>query len=417
MKVSLGMLSVAGLLSFGLLIFAGKSVNAEDSPQWRGKDRTGVSAEKGLLKSWPQGGPKLLWKATNLGEGHATPAIAKGRAYGMGLRGDAEVVWALDLSTGKELWNRRIAGGVQLDAGQGGYGSRSTPTVVSDRLYALGVSGHFVCLSLADGKVLWEHDLPTEYSAEVPKWGYCESPLIEGNMVVIAPGGSKGAIVAFDKVNGRQVWVSQLPDGARAHYSSAIAATVDGKRQIIHFLSNGVFGVSATEGKYLWRYNSPANGVANCSSPIFHDNHVFAASSYSTGGGLAKIQGNTATEVYFTKDMMNHHGGVILLGEYLYGYDDHSRTLNCMEFKTGKVVWAEKSVGKGSLTYADGHLYLRSERGPVALIEASPEKYIERGRFEQPDRSRANAWPYPVVANGRLYLRDQDIMLCYEIKE
>lgn len=409
---------VAGLLSFGILLgTVAQIASAEDSPQWRGKERTGVSTEKGLLKSWQSGGPKLLWKATNLGEGHATPSVVKGRVYGMGLRDGGEGVWAVDVHTGKEVWFRRIADGVQLQAGQGGYGSRSTPTIVGDRLYTLGVSGHLVCLNLSDGKLLWEHTLTSEYGAEIPVWGYSESPLVEGNMVIAAPGGRKATIVAFEKSTGREIWACKVPDGDQAHYASAIAATVDGKREIIHFLSNGVIGVSATDGKYLWRYNSPANHTANCSAPIFHDNMIFAASSYGTGAGLAKLQGGTATEVYFTKDMMNHHGGVVLVGEYLYGFDDHSGNLNCMEFKTGKVVWSEKSVGKGSLTYADGHLYARSERGPVALVEANPEKYIERGRFEQPDRSRARAWPYPVVANGRLYLRDQDVMLCYEIKE
>lgn len=405
-----------GIALLGVL--ATTTALASDWPQWRGPDRTGLSKETGLLKSWPAGGPRLVWKGTNLGEGHATPSVAGGRIFGMGLRGDEEVVWALSEQTGKELWHTRIAGGVQLDAGQGGYGSRSTPTVVGDKLYTLGVSGEAACLSVADGKLLWHHNLVSEFGGSIPRWGYSESPLVDGNTVVVAPGGNKATIIGLNKTTGATLWQTAVPGGDAAHYSSAIAASVGGQKEYIHFLSSGVIGLSASDGKFLWRYNQPANGTANCATPIFHDQHVFAASGYGQGAGLAHLEatanGVTPKEVYATKQMRNHHGGVILVGEYLYGCDD--RTLTCMELKTGKVLWANQSVGKGSLTYADGHLYLRSEKGPVGLIEATPSGYVEKGRFEQPERSGAASWPYPVIANGHLYLRDQGILLCYDVR-
>ena len=395
------------------------AARAADWPQFRGPDRSGVSKETGLLKAWPATGPKVAWTARGLGEGHATPAIAKGRILGMGLRGNDEVVWALDEKTGKELWSTRIAAGTELRGRQGGYGSRATPTVDGDRLYALGVSGDLVCLNFADGKLRWQKNLVTDFGGRVPQWGYSESALVEGDRVIATPGGET-TLVALNKLSGALVWKAQVPDNNRVAYSSCIAADVGGQRQIIQFLAGGVVGVAANDGKFLWRYDGPANrqGI-NCSTPIYRDGHVFAASAYQHGGGLAKLTSSagatTAAEVYFTRQMQNHHGGMVLVGDYLYGFDNSN--LTCLEFKTGKPMWSDRSVGKGSVTYADGFLYCRSERGPVALVEANPAAYTEKGRFDQTERSNEPSWPYPVVANGKLYLRDQDVLLCYDLKQ
>jgi outer membrane protein assembly factor BamB len=394
---------------------------ASDWPQFRGPDRDGLSKETGLLKSWPAGGPKLAWKASNLGEGHAAPSVANGRVYGMGRRGNDEVVWALDEKKGTELWCVKIADGISLQGGQGGYGPRSTPTIDGDRLYTIGVGGELVCLSTANGKSHWHKSLVSDFGGRVPTWGYSESPLIDGEKVIATPGGSN-TIVALNKLTGEVIWKAQVPSGNRVAYSSCIAADVDGQREYIQFLGGCVAGVSAKDGKFLWEYDKPAcRNQINCASPIYHDHMVFAASAYQNGGGLCKLETKngevTATEVYFTLDMQNHHGGVLLIGDYLYGFDDHNRGLTCLELKTGKVMWTNPSVGKGSVTYADGMLITRSEHGPVGLVEASPKEYVEKSRFDQPDRSSAPSWPYPVVANGHLYLRDQDIMLCYDIRE
>lgn len=392
---------------------------AQDWPQFRGPDRTGLSKETGLLKAWPTEGPKLLWKSTNLGEGHATPSVAGGVIYGMGLREGKEIVWALDEKTGTELWNTPIAGGITLDGSQGGYGSRATPTVDGNRIFTLGVGGELVCLNRADGKLLWNKSLVTHFGGNIPTWGYSESPLVDGDKVVVTPGGPGASLVALNKNTGETLWKANVPEGG-VSYSSAIIATVNGTRQYIQFLNRCVVGVSATDGKLLWQFAGPANrnGI-NCSTPIYQDGYVFAASSYQHGGALGKLSSNggviSAEQVYFTRDMKNHHGGMVLVGDYIYGFDD-PRTLTCLEFKTGKVVWTNQSVGKGSITYADGMLYCRSERGPVALVEANPKEYVEKGRFEQPDRSRDPSWPYPVVANGKLLLRDQGVLLCYDVK-
>lgn len=393
-------------------------VIAADWPQWRGPDRTGVSHESGLLQSWPAGGPKLVWKARGLGEGYTTPSVAKGRIYGMGLYGGDEAVWALNAQTGDMIWHTRIAGLTQLDGPQGGNGPRSTPTVDGDKIYTLDVGGILFCLNAADGKPIWSRSL-VFYGGHVPTWGYSESPLVDGDKVIVTPGGSAASVLAFNKDTGAVVWKARVPDRNDVAYSSVITAEVDGQKEYIAFLAQGLVGVSAKDGRFLWRYDHPAcgNGI-NCATPIYRDNLVFAASSYGNGGGLARLTssggGVTAREQYFTSQMKNHHGGVVLVGDYLYGFDEN--TLTCIEFKTGKIMWTNRSVGKGSVTYADDRLYVRSERGPVALVAASPQGYMEKGRFDQPDRTSNPSWPYPVVSNGRLYLRDQDILLCYEVK-
>jgi outer membrane protein assembly factor BamB len=383
-----------------------------DWPQWRGPDRTGVSRETGLLKNWPQGTPRLVWRSPGRGLGYTTPSVAGGRVFGMGNRGQAEAVWALDARTGQEVWSTPIAPARRVDRGDG---SRGTPTVDGNRVYALGVGGDLVCLDAATGRLAWGKSLVRDFGGNMPPWGYSESPLVDGDRVVVTPGSRAHTLVALNKNTGQPIWSCPVPQGDSAHYSSIIAADVDGLRQYIQFLSGGVVGVSARDGRFLWRYNRPANGTANCSTPIFRDNHVFAASNYGIGGGLARLSGTTANEVYFTKSMQNHHGGVVLVGDHLYGFDNSN--LTCLDFKTGQVMWSNRSVGKGSVTAADGHLYCRGERGgAVALVEANPRAYVEKGRFMQTDQSGQFTWPHPVVAGGRLYLRDQDILLCYDVK-
>jgi outer membrane protein assembly factor BamB len=391
-----------------------------DWPQWQGADRTAVSRETGLLKSWPKEGPPLAWKVKGVGGGFSTPSIAAGRVFGMGFVGDDEVVWALEEATGKEIWSTRIAKATRgIDHGSG---PRCTPTVDGDRLYALGIAGELACLESASGKMVWQKNLTSkEFGGRRPGWGYSESPLVDGDKLIVTPGGKDATLAALNKKTGEIIWKAQVPGGDGAAYSSVIVADSCNRRQYIQFLNRGVVGVAAADGKFLWRYNKPANGTANCSTPIYHDNSVFAASGYGTGGGLVQLSQNQdgvkADEVYFTKNMKNHHGGMVLLDGYLYGSDEGM--LTCLEFKTGKVMWAERRTGKGSIVYADGRLYYRNEggRGALILVDANPKQYVEHGRFDQPDRSDKNAWPHPVIANGKLYIRDQDVLLCYDVKQ
>lgn len=392
---------------------------AGEWPQWRGPDRTGCSKETGLLKSWPATGPPLVWKATGLGGGYSAPSIADGRIYGMGYVGEEETVWALDAQTGKQVWSTPIVAANRTV----GYneGSRCTPTVDGDRLYALGVGGDLVCLDRASGRLRWQKNFVTDFGGRIPRWGYSESPLVDGQKLIATPGGSDATLVAFDKMSGSVIWKGRTPEGDAAAYASCIAADVDGQRQYIQFLGGGMAGFAAQDGKFLWKYQKYVNLTANIDTPIYRDHIALISAGYNTGAGAVKLEttpaGMTATEIYFNAELKSKHGGMVLVGDYVYGFDDPG-TLTCMEFKTGKTVWRDRSVGgNASVTYADGNLYCRSQRGTVALVEATPAGYKELAKFEQQDRSSANSWPHPVISHGRLYLRDQDILLCYNVKQ
>ncbi len=336
---------------------------------------------------------------------------------------------ALDEKDGKERWATIIDSASKNIGSPGQEGPRCTPTVDGDLLYALGTSGELVCLRTADGAKVWHKNLEKDFGGHfMARWGYCESPLVDGEKLICTPGGKEATVVALDKKSGEPIWKAQVPDHNGAGYASPIVIEAAGHRQYVHFLEGGLAGFDAATGKLLWRSSKGSNRVANCAMPIFSDNCVFAASAYGGGGALVRLsadgQGGVKVEdVYTTKKMQNHHGGVILLDGYLYGANggNEGGALVCLDFKTGDVQWNERDdkknrAPKGSLTAADGRLYYRHEKGTMTLVEPNPKEYVEHGRFEQPDRSRSNAWSYPVVANGKLYLRDQDLLLCYDIK-
>jgi outer membrane protein assembly factor BamB len=541
-----------------------------DWPQWQGPDRTAHSKETGLLKEWPKDGPPVAWKVKGLGGGDSTPSVAGGRIYGMSHRGSDEFVWALSEKDGKEIWAAKIAPAHTQNWPQSKEGPSCTPTVDGDRIYVMGLAGNVACLQTADGKVIWQRSLKSDFGGRSPMWSFRESPLVDGDKLICTPGGDETTMVALNKLTGETIWKSLVPDRAGggmtqnrgpggsgpsamqidpvlsaldqdhnkeistdeigaaptilkvldknqdgkisedevspqrgdggsegnrprprrgpgimrmmkansaldadesgtieeaeiknaavalkkldenndgklteeeagmrymgpqntgAAYSSAIAIDFGGQRQYVQFLGMTVAGVSAADGKLLWRYDRPANGMRlNISTPLYHEGHVFATSAYGAGGGLARLTKNpngefAAEEVWFSKSMENHHGGVILHDGALFGANggNGGGYLACLDFKTGEVLWNEaesskRRVTKGSVAFADGRIYYRTEEGPIVLIEPSRKEYLERGRFDQPERTDKPAWAHPVIANGKLYIRDQDTLFCYNIK-
>ena len=378
-------------------------------PQWRGANRDGISKETGLLKQWPEGGPPLVWKASGAGGGYSSFAISKGRLYTMGLRGDREFIIAFDIANGKEVWATPHGKAFRNDRGDG---PRGTPTLDGDRLYALGGAGDLSSLDLKTGKVVWTMNVLSKFGGENIKWGISESPLVIGDKVLVNAGGPGASIVALKKSDGTLIWKSQSDE---AGYSSAIPVEIGGTTQVIFFTGSRALGLDVSDGKLLWEYKRPSNDVANVATPVVRANRVFISSDYGTGGGLVEIKADgKAQEVYFTKEMRNHHATSILIGDHLYGFS--SSILTAMRFDTGVVAWRDRSVGKGSLTYADGNLYAFSENGVVGLVEADPTAYREKGRFRIQQGSLPT-WTHPVVAGGRLYLRDQDTIYAFDVKE
>jgi outer membrane protein assembly factor BamB len=383
--------------------------------QYRGPNRDNKSLDRGLLTSWGPQGPPPAWMATGLGDGYSSISLAHGKVYTMGSIGRDEMVIAVDASNGKQAWATRNGSTRQDGAGNG---PRGTPTVDGDRVFALGANGDLSCLDAHTGQSVWRKNILSEFGGRNIQWGISESVLIDGEKLICTPGGSRGTMVALDKATGRTIWTSNVPGSPRAAYSSPIVFEVGGVRQYATFVQNGVVGIRARDGQPMWGQRESANGTANCSSPVFFNNTVFSASGYGTGGALFRLNsrgGTTSSQVgWSTRKMKNHHGGMVEIDGFLYGCDE--QVLTCLNLRSGDVAWQSRSVGKGAVTFADGHLYVRSEQGPVALVEASSQSYVEKGRFDQPQRSNRQSWAHPVVADGKLFLRDQDRLLVYNVK-
>ncbi|MHC4346035.1 MAG: PQQ-binding-like beta-propeller repeat protein [Planctomycetota bacterium] len=394
-----------------VLLLVTSACLAGDWPNFRGPNWDGKSTETGLLKSWPERGPPLAWKVEGLGKGFSSVAITGGKIFTMGDREDQQWVIVLDLATRKELWAAKV--GEPWKTGKGG--PRCTPNVV--------------CLETATGKERWRKSFTEDFGGKMmSKWGFSESPLVDGNKLLCTPGGKDAGIVALNKKTGETIWKCAIPDiGSRgkdgAGYSSVVAAEIAGVRQYIQMMGRGVVSVAADDGKFLWGYNKVANDVANITMVVVDGDYVFCTTSYKTGSALLKIsrsdKGFEAKEIYFlTPDQFeNHHGGVILLDGYLYGGDGQNKgTPVCLEMKTGKIMWKKEPVGKRSaaLVFADGHIYWRYEKGLMALVEANPKEFKVKGTFDIPSKTGPN-WPHPVILDGKLYLRENDVLLCYDI--
>ncbi|MSU61324.1 MAG: polyvinylalcohol dehydrogenase [Pedosphaera sp.] len=402
-----------------VLAFATTIAAAGDWPQWRGPRRDGISTETGLKKDWPPGGPGLAWKIAGLGSAYSSVTVSGDKVFTGGEKGESAVVFALARNDGHELWSAKLG----KSGNPGDFeGPRSTPTLDGGYVYALGQYGDLVCLDAKDGNEVWRRDYVKDFGGRMPNWGFSESVLVDGDNVICTPGGPQGTLVALDKKTGKEVWRSK-DFSDPPHYSSAIVAEIDGVRQYIQLTERNLAGIATKDGKVLWK--APRKGsTAVVPTPIYNDNHVYVTSGYGIGCNLFKITKDTSgfkveeVSTYGNKVMVNHHGGVILIGDHVYGYSD-GKGWTCQDFKTGKAVWQEKDkLGKGSVVFAGGRLYCRQQdgKGTVAIIEASPTGWKEHGRFDQPDRSDKNSWAHPVVSDGKLYIRDQDILLCYEVK-
>ncbi len=416
--------TIVGLLALTTLVAAApvpapkSKADPNDWPQWRGVNRDDRSPDKGLLKEWPKDGPALAWKATGIGQGFSSVSVVGDKVFTMGDLKKESFVFALSRDKGEQLWSTKVG-----DAGGNYSGTRCTPTVDGDRLYALGQFGDLVCLNIKDGSEVWRKNFAKGLKGQSGGWNYTESPLIDGDKLVCTPGG-KNAIVALDKKTGDVIWKSDYE--GQAGYSSIVVSTAGGIRQYVQLLAGGVVGVNATDGKLLWKYDKFAGNTANIPTPIVLGEQIFCAAGYGMGGALLTLSVSdakvTAKPDYYKSELRNKHGGVVQVGDYLYGDHDDSGSPWCAEWKTGKVVkdWlkdARDKEGKGSasLTYADGHLYVRYNNGFVVLVPATPDGYQEKGIFKIPNSSE-NSWAHPVVIGGRLYLREKDTLWVYDVK-
>jgi outer membrane protein assembly factor BamB len=414
------------LICFCTVTLGGSCVLAADWPQWRGPDRNGVSKETGLLKAWPKEGPKLLWQVNDLGYGYSTPAVVGDRLYLVSNQGlDNEFVQALDVNSGKRIWMQRIGNVGEQKQFPNYAGARSTPTVDGELLYSFGSDGDVVCLETATGKMRWQKNVRTDFGGEPGQWAYAESPLVDGDFVVCAPGGTEASLLALNKKTGSVIWKTAVPGGGMAGYASTIIVEAAGVKQYVQFLKQGVVGVEAKTGKFLWHYGKTADtGVGmNMQTPVASEGLIFSAAR--PGGGLVRLKvennGVAAEPVYLERTLPSSIGGAVQVAGYLYGTGNGD--LVCAEFSTGELKWRDRCIGAAAICFADGCLYLHGEDGELALVEASPRAYVEKGRFTPPAQPKhirggqEKSWSYPVVANGRFYIHDVGTIWCYDVKK
>jgi outer membrane protein assembly factor BamB len=402
------------------LLAAEVHATAADWPQWRGPDRSNVSAETGLLREWPPGGPPLLWKATGLGEGVASVAFAGGRVYTLGYLRAEERVVALDKGNGKEVWATRIGPAVKEQPSMR-WLSQRTPTVDGDRLYAVTAGGELICLAVDDGKELWRKSYPQDFAGKRGQWGYCDYPLVDGDRLICTPGGDSATVVALDKATGDVVWKSAVPGSHATSYAATVMTNIGGVRQFIHVLSRGMVAVAAADGKVVWRYDRLAANSGNTYTPVVRGDLVFCANGWRLGYALIGVvpgaDGFKIEERYFKQASLSSWiPSLVLVGDQAYAQTTNG--LTCIDVKTGDVAWQERGAGKGqvSLVAADGHLYVRDMDGVLTLVEATPRAYTPKGSFSVPRSTKEPAWTFPVVAGGKLYLRDQDVLSCYDVR-
>ncbi len=383
-------------------------------PRFHGPNFDNISPDKGLLRSWPPQGPPLRWKASGIGEGYSSVTLADGRIFTAGNIGEKTFVTALSLS-GKILWQAENG-----PAWTKSYpGTRGTPTVDGPRLYHLSPLGQLSCFQSATGKLLWTVNILQRFRSKYPTWALAESVLVDGNHVICCPGGPEVSVVALDKLTGKIVWTAPSTNDL-AGYASPSIGTFGGRRIVFTMNAKAVIGVDASTGELLFRHEHITSWDVNVLTPIFRDGYLFICSGYGTGAKLLRLipagKKFDVEVLWAERTFDNHHGGVIYLDGYLYG-SNHRGQWMCLNFATGEVMYRHSGVGKGSLTYADGMLYVLSERGVVGLVEASPRDHRVISQFRLPPDGTGPSWAHPVVIGGTLYIRHGDILYAYDVQE
>jgi outer membrane protein assembly factor BamB len=383
-----------------------------DWNQFRGPKRNAQSSDVGLLKQWPAGGPPLAWKATGIGQGFSSVCHFGKVVFTMGEADNKCLLVAISAADGKILWKLPV--GSPFTEQQGGTGPRSTPATDGTVVICVAPTGEITAARVADGRMVWQKNMKN-FGASMPGFGFVESPYIDGNLVLLSPGSS---VIALNKLNGATVWQSKRLKGS-TDYSSLSVAEMGRIKQYLVMTDKSVAGVLATSGAILWEGDFPGDRAV-VPTPVYSNGIVFVAAGYGVGCKAFKVglagDRMIAQEAYAGTQFQIHHGGMVLVNEHVYGLHDQG-TLRCIELATGKQTWQDRSVGKGSIAYADGHLYCRGESGSVSLVEANPNEYKVKGSFTPPERNGSKTWAHPAVSGGKLFLREQDVLLAYNLKE
>ncbi len=412
--------------SCGLLLVVAAIGRSDSWPTFRGPQRAGVAPDKGLLTEWPEGGPKLVWKTEGAGRGYSSLAIVGGKIYTLGdapstAEDKDEYLVCFNQADGKQLWKTKT-GEAWHEGKPDWQSSRSTPTVDGDRLYVITPRGALICCKTS-GEELWRHDLKKDFAGmKAEGWGYSESVTIDGDQLVCTPGGPTNTMVALDKVTGEKRWAAVRPDDRGAGHSSIVIANVGGTKVYVQSTGSGAMGVRASDGKLLWKFDIDKT-TAVIPTPIVRGDLVFFVAGYGRGGALLKqvpaANGDINVEVVYPLqvELANKHGGVVLVGDNLYGDSEDRGIVWCAELMTGKVLWKSRGPGKdsASMVAADDHLYVHYANGTMALVKASPTGFEAVSHFDVPGSGERPSWSHPVIVDGNLYVREGDEINCYDV--
>ena len=387
-------------------------VRSQETAQWRGPDRDGIYHETGLLKSWPESGPRLLWHFDELGDGHTSPAVTTDRIYTSGLINGIGYLYAFS-QDGKMIW--KIPYGEEWTESY--QGTRSTPLVCDGKVYLMSALGKVICRKAENGDFVWSVDLVKDYGAVNIRWGMTENLLADGNRIFCTPGGPEHNVIALDKNTGKLIWTGKAK-GETSAYCSPALISLKARKLLVTQTANSIIGLDAENGKLLWSVDQPNKYSVHANTPVFHDGYLFCVSGYGKGGVMLKVapDGGSVQEVWRSTSIDNRMGGFVISDGRIYGSDDTGKAWYCLDFATGKDLYSEKITGKGNITLADGMLYCYGDNGEIALIQPTPSGFNKTGVLKVPNGS-AQHWAFPVVGNGRLYVRHGNSLMVFDLKK
>ncbi|WP_446787675.1 PQQ-binding-like beta-propeller repeat protein [Macellibacteroides fermentans] len=394
-----------------ILSLASLTLFAQDNIQWRGTDRTGIYTETGLMKSWPAAGPTMSWSYDGLGEGHSSAAISSDKIYLTGMTDGKGYLYVFDLK-GK-LLNKKMYGPEWSESYNG---PRGTVTLNDGKLYLMSGVGDLYCFDVSTLNVVWKKNILKEYKASNIVWGINEAPLIVGDKVIATPGGKEHNMVALNKNTGALIW-SSLGEGDAAAYCSPLYIKDQQVPLIVTMTANHILGIDANTGKKLWSQEHTNRYSIHANTPVYGDGMILCTSGYGSGSIMLRLKngGRSIEQAWSSKELDNRIGGMVKIGDFVYGSGDNNRFWFCADWKTGEIKYKEKGFAMGNIIADDGMLYCYTDRGDMILAKVNPVKFEVVSRF-QITKGTEQHWAHPVIYKGVLYVRHGDSLMAYKIK-
>lgn len=402
MKRLLTLLLLSGLLTTGF---------SQLPTHWRGPTGNGIYNESGLMTSWPVDGPEVLWAYEQLGIGHSSPVVSQGFLYTSGMVGETGMLFKFDLE-GNLIWKKPY--GPEFNSSY--TGPRGAPVVVGDHIYLESGTGELYCLTAGDGSIIWKKDLFKDFDGKNITWGVNETPLVDGDIIYATPGGKNNNVVALDRHSGDMIWSSK-GKGELSAYCSPLMILHNGRKILVTHTASHLIGLDAGSGDLLWAQKQPNEYGVHANTPVYYKGVIFYFSGYGQGGGslVLSMDGSSITQSWFSKKLDSRMGGAVLVDGYIYMSGDYAREWRCVEWETGKEMYASSELGKGVVIYADGMLYCYTDRGELALVKADPSGFKVISKTKVMKGSEQH-WAHPMIHEGVLYVRHGSAIIAYKVK-